>query len=197
MKRKMADRDALYRANEILDTAWEGLEKPLVRHPEVRGFPGFGQRRIARILQPLIADPTRLAEGISLDELSRWIRNELLLWLQHGHRRAERLARERLAMRLDDILRKLLGDACKGESPAADTIPHCTGDEIRLAVAIVALDFLHTAGAETSFRIADIEETLAVWQDRVTAVADGADEGVASLAFRRLATLAKNLSGRG
>ena len=197
MNRKTADRDALYRANEILDAAWEGLERPLRRSPEARGFPGFARRRAARELQPLITDRERSAGGVGLDELSRWIRNGLSPWLRHGRPRTERLARERLAVRLDGILQELLGDACKGESPATDTIPHCTGDEIRLAIAIVALDFLHTTGAETSFRIADIEETLSAWQDRVVAVTDSADEEGASLPFRRLVTLAKNLSGRG
>ncbi len=197
MNRKTADHDALYRVNEMLDAAWEGLEKPLRRSPEARGFPGFTLRRATRVLPPLIADPDRTADGIGLDELSPWIRNELSPWLRHGQRRAERLARERVAVRLDTILQELLRDACKGESPGADAVPHCTGNEIRLAIAIIALDFLHTAGAETSFRIADIEETLSLWQGRIGVVADSVDEDGASLPFRRLVMLAKNLSGQG
>lgn len=193
---KTADHDALYRVNELLDIAWEGLEKPLHRRLEARGFPGFALRKTARVLRPLLADPERPADGVGLDELSDWMRNELSPWLQHGHRRAERLAWERVAVRLDAIMQELLRDACKGESAGADVIPYCTGDEIRLAIAIIALDFMHTTSAETSFRIADIDETLALWRDRIAAIAAGADDGEAPLSFRRLATLARNLAAR-
>lgn len=207
MNQKPTDGNALYRCNEILDTAWEGLEKPLHRRRQVRGFPGFALRRTARVLPALIADPGKgeeerkakrdAADAIGLDALSQWIRSELAPWLQYAHPRTERLAWERLAIRLDGILQELLRDASRSEEAAADAIPSCSSIEIRLAIAIIALDFLHTTGAETSFRIADIEETLSVWRNRIAAIADPAPENDASLPFRRLVTLAKNLSARG